>query len=85
MQQTPNTYDDILHQIFSFFSFLHLSSPGGLVAACVKETHHPGLRGWKVVNLEMGITALELLAVTRPRSILVTLERIKKQNKQNVD
>ena len=85
LQQTPNTYDDILNQIFSCFSFLHLSSPSGLVAACVKETHHPGLRGWKIIDLEMRITALDLLAFTRPRSILVTLERIEKQNKQNVD
>jgi len=48
----------------------HLSSPGGQVAACVKETHHPGVRGWKVIDLEMRITVLDLLAKTRPFSFI---------------
>ena len=57
---------------YFFFLFPYLSSPGGHVAACVKEAHHPGVRRWKVIDLEMRITVLDLLAKTRPRSILVT-------------
>ena len=44
----------------------HLSALGGLVAAGIIEAHHPGISGSEIVDLEIGIAALQTHTETTP-------------------
>ena len=44
----------------------HLSTLRGLIAAGIIETHNPGISGGEIVDLEIGIAALQTHTETTP-------------------